>query len=301
MVTSCSASRKPDRPSPESGQGIQDMSTIGTVDSLWRYPVKSMRGEELNEAFVGFSGLYGDRLFAFRSSASPKGFPYLTAREQRTLLQYRPRFRYPDKAARPINLSEAERITPGLNPVSADAPDLMVDVEAPTGQTLAVDDPALIRMLRDGVPGTPELTLVRSDRAMTDCRPVSLLSLQTSRDLGEEIGTSVDQRRFRANIYLDFNAASGFAENGLVGRSLRIGSKVTISILERDPRCVMITLDPDTGEPRPEFLRQVAQAHNGMAGGFCAVLVEGVVGQGGGGGVFVYVERWGGVVTWCGA
>src|SRR5207249_8255764 len=89
-------------------KGNQDMSTIGTVDTLWRYPVKSMRGEELNEAFVGFSGMYGDRVFAFRSSASPKGFPFLTAREQRKLLQYQPRFRYPDKAARPINLAEAE-------------------------------------------------------------------------------------------------------------------------------------------------------------------------------------------------
>ncbi len=43
------------------------MSTIATLDSLWRYPIKSMRGEELNEAFVGFSGIYGDRLFAFRA------------------------------------------------------------------------------------------------------------------------------------------------------------------------------------------------------------------------------------------
>ena len=83
------------------------MSLIGKVDSLWRYPVKSMRGEELDEIFAGFSGVYGDRLFAFRSSASPTGFPYLTAREQRRLLQYRPRFRYPDKAAQPINLTEA--------------------------------------------------------------------------------------------------------------------------------------------------------------------------------------------------
>src|SRR5881628_2149154 len=102
------------------------MSIIGKVDSLWRYPVKSMRGEELDEAFAGFSGIYGDRLFAFRSSASTKGFPYLTAREQRKLLQYRPRFRYPDKAMQPVNLAEAESIAPGLNPVSADVPDLMV-------------------------------------------------------------------------------------------------------------------------------------------------------------------------------
>ncbi|PYI59956.1 MAG: MOSC domain-containing protein, partial [Verrucomicrobia bacterium] len=114
------------------------MSVIGKVDSLWRYPVKSMRGEELEEIFAGFSGIYGDRLFAFRSSASPKGFPYFTAREQRRLLQYRPRFRYPDKAARPINLMEAESM--GANPVSADPSELIVDVETPDGRTLAVDD-----------------------------------------------------------------------------------------------------------------------------------------------------------------
>jgi uncharacterized protein len=59
------------------------MSIVGQIDSLWRYPVKSMRGEELSEAFVGFSGVYGDRLFAFKSSACPEGFPYLTGREQR--------------------------------------------------------------------------------------------------------------------------------------------------------------------------------------------------------------------------
>ena len=57
------------------------MSIIGKVQSLWRYPVKSMRGEELEEAFMGFSGFYGDRLFAFTSSAAPKGFPYFTGRE----------------------------------------------------------------------------------------------------------------------------------------------------------------------------------------------------------------------------
>ena len=57
------------------------MSIIGKVESLWRYPVKSMRGEQLEESFVGFAGVYGDRLYASTSSASPKGFPYLTARE----------------------------------------------------------------------------------------------------------------------------------------------------------------------------------------------------------------------------
>jgi len=164
--------------------------------------------------------------------------------------------------------------------VAAETPELMVDVESPGGETLAIDDSALLRMLGDGVSGAPELTLVRSERAMTDCRPVSLFSVQTARRLGEEIGTAVDPRRFRANIYLDFDAASGFAEDGYVGRSMRIGGKVVVSILERDPRCAVITLDPETGESKPEFLRQVARAHNGMAGVYGAVLVEGTLRQG---------------------
>ena len=254
------------------------MSIIGKVDSLWRYPVKSMRGEELDEAFAGFSGIYGDRLFAFKSSASPEGFPYFTAREQRRLLQYRPHFRHPDKAARPINLTEAEKM--GANPISADFAELMVDVETPDGKTLAVDDPALIDMIRADIDQKHQLTLMRSERALTDCRPVSVFSLQSARQLAEETGTSIDKRRFRANIYVNLTSAQGFAENEFVGKTLRIGPKVVVTVLERDARCVMITLDPDTGEKTPAILKKVAQAHDGMAGVYGAVIVEGMLHKG---------------------
>jgi uncharacterized protein YcbX len=254
------------------------MSVIGKVDSVWRYPVKSMRGEELDEAFAGFSGIYGDRLFAFESSASPKGFPYLTAREQRRLLQYRPRFRYPDKASRPINLTEAESM--GANPVWADPSELMVDVETPDEQTLAIDDPALIDLLRADIDQKHQLKVMRSERAMTDCRPVSIFSLQSARQLGEETGMPIDKRRFRANVYVDLASAQGFTENEFVGKSLRIGPKVVVTILERDPRCMMITLDPDTGEKAPAILKKVAQAHDGMAGVYGAVMVEGMLRKG---------------------
>jgi hypothetical protein len=111
------------------------MSVVGTVDSLWRYPVKSMRGEELSQAFMGFSGFYGDRLFAFTSSAAPAGFPYFTGREQSEMLRYHPRFRHASKAALPKNLTEAESIGSGLNPVFGDVDDLMVEVETPSGDT----------------------------------------------------------------------------------------------------------------------------------------------------------------------
>ncbi|HMF46950.1 MAG TPA: MOSC N-terminal beta barrel domain-containing protein, partial [Candidatus Udaeobacter sp.] len=132
------------------------MSIVGKVDSLWRYPVKSMRGEELEEAFAGYPGVYGDRVFAFKSSANSPGFPYFTARDQQRLLQYRPRFRYPDKAALPLNLTEADKM--GAGPLSADISELMVDVETPDGKTLAIDDPVLIDMLRSGVDEKHQLT-----------------------------------------------------------------------------------------------------------------------------------------------
>src|SRR6202040_3942741 len=73
------------------------MGIIGQVESVWRYPVKSMRGEAMVEIFAGFSGVYGDRLYAFKSSAAPVGFPYFTGRERHETLLYRPRFRHPEK------------------------------------------------------------------------------------------------------------------------------------------------------------------------------------------------------------
>jgi len=237
-----------------------------------------MRGEELDEIFAGFSGIYGDRLFAFKSPASPKGFPYFTAREQTKLLQYRPRFRYPDKAARPVNLTEAE--TMGANPVSADPSELMIDVETPDGRTLAIDDPTLMELVRTDIDQKHQLTLMRSERAMTDCRPFSMFSLQSARQLAEETGTSMDKRRFRANVYVDLTSAQAFGENNFVGRSLRIGPKAVVTILERDPRCMMITLDPDTGEKTPAILKKLAQAHEGMAGVYGAVMVEGMLHKG---------------------
>ncbi len=253
------------------------MSVIGKVDSLWRYPVKSMRGEELEDAFVGFPGVYGDRLFAFKDTAAPGGFPYLTGREKQEMLLYRPQFRHPDKAAKPLNLAEAEDMAPGVTPIFATADEFALDVELPSGESLAIDDPALIDRLVEGLNDKHALTLLRSDRAFTDCRPVSLFSLQTVRQLGEEVGTVLDKRSFRANIYADFDAADGFAENKFIGKTVQIGSKVVLSILERDPRCMMITFDPDTAESNPDVLKKVVKGHDGMAGIYGAVLVEGAV------------------------
>ena len=153
----------------------------------------------------------------------------------------------------------------------------MIDIELPDGRTFAVDDPALIEILREGLGDKHQLTLLRSDRALTDCRPLSIFAVQSAKQLGEETGISVDKRRFRANVYLDLTSSSGFAEDEFVGRRLRVGPKVVVSIVQRDSRCMMITLDPDTAEKEPVLLKKVAQAHDGMAGVYGAVIVAGMI------------------------
>ena len=261
-------------------KGDVDLTTIGTVESLWRYPVKSMRGVETPEVFMGFSGIFGDRCYAIKNSAGRKGFPYLNANVQQQMLAYRPQFRHSERASKPPNLTEAMSIAPGVTPANAEPNDLILDVVTPSGAVVAVDDPALIEMLGEGLRGENHLTLVRSDRALTDCRPVSLISLQTVRQVEAELGIPIDKRRFRANVYLNLASDYGFAEDELVGRKLRIGSSAVIMVLERDPRCKMISLDPDTGEHNPEVFRKVAQAHRNFAGVYCAVLIEGLLRKG---------------------
>src|ERR671928_1372343 len=147
-------------------RGGPNMAVVGHVEGLWRYPVKSMRGEELREAFLGFAGVYGDRVWAFRSPAAPKGFPYQTGREQEQMILYRPAFRHPERMVAPPNLPEAEAMPPGATPVYPDPDDFALDAVTPSGEVLAIDDPRLLGMLGNGsVQGS--LTLHRSDRAMT--------------------------------------------------------------------------------------------------------------------------------------
>jgi uncharacterized protein len=254
------------------------MPIIGTVDSLWRYPVKSMRGEEMDELFAGYAGVYGDRLWAFVSDAGPKEFPYFTGRQQRRMICYPERFRNPANAAAPSNQKEAEEN--GAWPLPASARPLTVDVETPDGEVFAIDDPALIDSLRAGIEHSDAITLLRSDRSMTDCAPLSLFSLQTIRQLELESGTPIDKRQFRANVFLDLPDMAGFAEDEFVGRSLRLGSKVVASVIKRDGRCMMITLHPDTAEKSPAVLKTVAQKHEGKAGLYAAVLMEGTIRRG---------------------
>jgi uncharacterized protein YcbX len=250
---------------------------VGKVESLWRYPVKSMAGEQIDEVFVGYAGVYGDRLYAFLNRQAPAGFPYLTGRTRPEMLRFSARFRDSGRALQPPNRADAEDLGPGLTPVYAHPDELIVDVTLPSGESLTATDPALMARLAGKGADQSDLTLLRSDRALTDCRPVSLISLHTIAQIGNEIGLGLDTRRFRANIYAELTSAKGFAEDAFVGRRLQIGARAVVAVLDRDPRCKMISIDPDTAQENKGVFGHVSRAHDGMAGVYCAVLTEGMV------------------------
>jgi uncharacterized protein YcbX len=227
------------------------MTIVGRVESVWRYPVKSMRGEELDEAFLGFGGVRGDRIYAIGNTKARQDFPYFTAREHGGMLRCRPVHQAGSRTS--------------------------LEIETPAGETFSVADPRLLEWLGAGLASGFELTLMRSERALTDCSPVSLLSTQTVHQLSDELGSAVDKRCFRANIYLDLENGHGFAEDQFVGHTIRIGPDVVLAAIERDVRCKMITLDPETSAPNPELMKQVARCHQSSVGIYANVLAEGSI------------------------
>ena len=150
----------------------------------------------------------------------------------------------------------------------------------PTGATYDdIESPAFVEDL-EKITGR-SLRVHVTQRGQHDCRPVSIFSLSAAAKLGEEIGMDIDKRRFRANFYIEWdNQDDPFYELSLVGKTLKIGEHLELVIVERDPRCTMITLDPDTAEATPKLLQLLGRTHGGDAGVFAAVIQRGRVNQG---------------------
>lgn len=252
-------------------------TSIGTIESIWRYPVKSMRGENLDEAFVAFAGVMGDRVYSFVTDRGNPGFPWFTARDTESLLLYSPRYQQVSAMLKPKNLEAAQGMAPGVNPLTPTMEEFSVEVETPAGETYRIDDEAFLDHVKS-LSGDPTLRVHFTEKSQYDCRPLSLFSMQLQESLSGELAMEVDKRRFRANFYVSWNEDKPpLYENELIGRRLRIGDRLEISVLERDPRCKMITLDPETSEANPNIIKHVSNTREGYAGVYGAVLVEGMV------------------------
>jgi hypothetical protein len=232
--------------------GIENQAgQIASIQSIHRYLVKSMAGEAVERSYLTESGLYGDRLYAFESSGAPAGMLRLTGRERREMLLYRPLLRS----------------------------DGRVEVRVPTGEQLLVDSPAMLAYLAIHTPEGSKFILTQTPTPQTDVRPLSLISVQTVRQLSTEIGQVLDPRRFRANLYLDLPFGS-FMEDSFVDRTLRVGSTATIFIRERDPRCRFITYDPEAplvAAPLFPLMKLLDRCHEGRAGVYATVKHPGPI------------------------
>jgi uncharacterized protein YcbX len=231
------------------------MRSVGTLRQIARYPVKSMRGEELQSATVGLQGLPGDRLCAFVQTGLRSTFPWLTGRELPALLRYQAVYEDTERNARREST---------------------VQVTTPGGERLPVDSEALREEIERGS-GKP-IRLHLDHRGNHDSAYVSLIAASTLRALSEAAGVAVDHRRFRMNFVVDGDGPP-FSETAWVGKVLRFGS-VRLAITEPDRRCVMITLDPDTGARSPAVLRAAAELNGACAGVYASVLAAGDVALG---------------------
>ncbi len=222
---------------------------VGRIAGLWRYPVKSMGSEALAEVSVSWHGLSGDRRWAFiRNASKESGFPWLTIRERGDMSHYRPSFVEPDRP---------------------DGSRLMV--RAPSGVSLDVTDPALGAELSPG-----GVRVIKQDRGIFDTFPLSLVTTQTIDRLGLAVGSHLDVQRFRPNILVEAAEEAPFPEDRWVGSVLRIG-EMRMRVDKRDGRCLVITIDPDTTERRPEILRAVARDRQGCLGVYGSTVEPGHV------------------------
>lgn len=224
---------------------------VGKVVGLFRYPVKSMAPESLQDVDVSWHGVVGDRRWAFvRDGIEQSGFPWLTLRQNPRLHRYRPSFIEPDEP-------ETSRTV----------------VETPAGRTLDVTDPELALDL------WPEgARVIRQNRGVFDTFPISLITTQSVRRLGGLVGRSLEVGRFRPNILVDAED-DPFPEEGWVGRVVRLGA-LRMRIDKRDGRCVVITIDPVTGERHPEVLRTVVEMRDGCLGVYGTTVEPGRISVG---------------------
>jgi uncharacterized protein len=232
---------------------------IAQVEAIFRYPVKSMGGERLEVANLGWHGLDGDRRLAFRRMDDRSGFPWLTASKLPDLLLFAPQ-RREDGAQ--VDLPTQIR-TPDGKQMPAFGEELAAEVERRYGA------PVQMMQLKHGIFDEANISVVASD---------------TVREIGRLAGLSLDVRRFRPNVVVRLLRPVPFQEDDWLGGVLSFGEgddAPAITVTMRDERCSMVNLDPDSASPAPEVLKAVVGAHENTAGIYGAVTRTGrlAVGQ----------------------
>jgi uncharacterized protein YcbX len=221
---------------------------IGHVEALFRYPVKSMAGQWLEDANLGWYGLDGDRRLAFRRMDDRSGMPWLTASKLPDLLLFAPRRN------------------------DAVQEDLPTHIRTPDGEVMPVFGENLAKEVgrRYGAP----VQMMQLRHGIFDEACISVIASDTVREIGRLAGRSLDIRRFRPNVIVRLLRSGPFQEDEWVGGVLSFGEGAdapAVAVTMRDERCGMVNLDPDSASPAPEVLKAVVRANENNAGIYGAV------------------------------
>ena len=231
---------------------------IGQVEAIFRYPVKSMGGERVEAANLGWHGFDGDRRLAFRRIDDRSGFPWLSASKLPDLLLFAP-----------------QRREDGVEG------DLPTHIRTPDGDTMPVFGPDLAAEVgrRYGAP----VEMMQLKHGIFDEASISVIASDTVREIGRLAERSLDVRRFRPNVVVRLLRPGAFQEDEWVGGVLSFGEgddAPAIAVTMRDVRCSMVNLDPDSASPAAEVLKAVVRAHQNTAGVYGAVTRVGRVAVG---------------------
>jgi uncharacterized protein YcbX len=226
---------------------------IGHVDAIFCYPVKSMAGERLESANLGWHGLDGDRRLALRRTDDRSGMPWLTASKLPELLLFTP-------------LGEG-----------AAQGDLPTHVRTPNGKELAVFGEDLAKEVERRCGAHVQMMQLRN--GIFDEAAISVIASDTVREIGRLAGHDLDGqnlavRRFRPNIVVRSLQSLPFQEDKWLGGVLTFGegdNAPAISVTMRDERCGMVNLDPDTAKPAPEVMKAIVRVNQNHAGIYGAV------------------------------
>ncbi len=238
------------------GVGSSMLIEIGHVEAIFRYPVKSMRGEPLEAANLGWHGLEGDRRLAFRRMDNHGDFPWLSASKLPDLILFTPRRREGDSRE---DGAQGDLPTHVRTPDGQEMPVFAEELAAEVGRRYGA--PVQMMQLRHGIFDEASISVIASD---------------TVREIARLAGRSLDIRRFRPNVVVRSLRSVPFQEDEWLGGVLSFGKSdddnaPAIAVTMRDVRCSMVNLDPDSATPAPEVLKAVVRVHQNTAGIYGAV------------------------------
>lgn len=214
---------------------------VGRVVALNLYPVKSMRGSPEGALELRWTGIAGDRQYAFCKSGDTTLFPWLTARDFSELVLFHARY------ADPANT--------WMSPVRVIAPD---------GAEHDIRSPELLQRIETG--SGCEGFLLQVARGTFDSGPVSVIGTKTLSEVSGAVGRALEMARFRQNIVVE-----GPRETEWLGRTLLFGDAhdgPSLHVNEPIERCVMVTIDPHTAKRDPAVMRAVAQSFDNKIGAY---------------------------------